>query len=110
LGAVLSGGGGFSGGGINFPSDVAIDGAGNAWVVNYNNSLTEISSAGAILSGTKGYTSGGLNTPTSVAVDGSGNVWAANYFYTVSEIIGVATPVVTPISVGVKNSTLGTRP
>jgi len=28
----------------------------------------------------------------------------------VSELLGLATPVVTPLSVGVKNSTLGTRP
>lgn len=109
-GSFLSGSAGFSGGGIDHPYAVAIDGSGNVWTANESDNLTEFSSAGAILSGSNGYKSGGLYAPTGVAVDGSGDVWVANYNYTVSEIIGVATPVVTPISVGVKNGTLGTRP
>jgi hypothetical protein len=44
-----------------------------------------------------------------IAVDGAGNVWMACPTYLV-EFVGAATPVVTPISVGVKNNTLGTRP
>jgi len=38
-------------------------------------------------------------------------VWSANYdTSTVTEILGIAAPVVTPLSVGAKNNTLGTRP
>ena len=49
--------------------------------------------------------------PSGIAIDGSGDVWVSNNGNsTVSEFIGAATPVVTPLSVGVKNSTLGTRP
>jgi hypothetical protein len=43
-----------------------------------------------------------------VAVDGSGNVWTITN--ALIEIVGAATPVVTPLSVGVKNNMLGTRP
>jgi hypothetical protein len=54
----------------------------------------------------------------SIAVDGSGDVWVANNpGNTVSELIGVATPVVTPIAAGLPvtptadgSSNLGTRP
>jgi hypothetical protein len=46
-----------------------------------------------------------------LAIDGSGDVWVTNNGNsTVSEFIGAAVPVVTPLAVGVKNNTLGTRP
>jgi hypothetical protein len=56
--------------------------------------------------------------PVTVAIDGSGNVWignlsgsgAAQATGSITELIGAATPVVTPLSVGVKNNTLGARP
>jgi secreted PhoX family phosphatase len=59
-----------------------------------------------------GYTaSGTLNGPNAIAVDPSGNVWIANNSNnTMTELIGAATPVVTPLAVGVKNNTLGTKP
>ena len=51
-----------------------------------------------------------LNTPAlAVAVDGSGNIWT-QFGTTVAQYIGVATPVVTPFSLGVKNGTEGARP
>ncbi|HEY4380078.1 MAG TPA: PKD domain-containing protein [Acidobacteriaceae bacterium] len=69
----------YSGGGLNGPRGVAIDGAGNAWVTNgAGNSVTKLSSAGAVLSGTTGYTTGGLNSPYGIAFDGTGNAWIAN--------------------------------
>lgn len=58
-----------------------------------------------------------------IAVDRSGNVWIANDASpvtvgssqsitggAVTEIVGSAVPVVTPLALGVKNGTLGTRP
>jgi streptogramin lyase len=95
------------------PQAIAIDGAGNAWVANNSvSSVTEISSAGVTLSPTAGYTGGLIDGPDSIAVDPSGNVWISNNGdnYTVTELIGAATPVVTPLAVGVKNNTLGTKP
>jgi hypothetical protein len=46
----------------------------------------------------------------SVAVDASGNVWVLLGNNTVTEYIGLAAPVVTPLSVGVKNGKLGAKP
>lgn len=63
--------------------------------------------------GYQGY----LRSPSSVAVDGSGDVWVnsnyasgTSYSFYLGEMVGAAAPVVTPLSVGVKNNTLGTRP
>ena len=112
-GAILSGANGYTGGGLNNPYSIAIDGAGNAWIANSgNNSITEISSAGTVISGSSGYTaSDTLSSPVSIAIDGSGNAWIANNAGdNLTEVIGAGSPVVTPISLGVKNSTLGARP
>jgi hypothetical protein len=48
--------------------------------------------------------------PLRVAVDGSGNVWVLLADNTVTEYVGVATPVVTPIALGMKNKKLGAKP
>jgi len=104
-GSILSGASGFTGGGLTSPLAIAIDGAGNVWVQN-GRSVTELSNSGAILSGTSGYSDGGAGD---IAIDGSGDVWMIGYQSAV-ELVGAAVPVVTPISVGVKNNTLGTRP
>jgi streptogramin lyase len=121
-GAEISPAGGYSGGGISGSSEsVAIDGAGNAWVGNYvysSSTSTFISnlaelkgSNGAAISPSSGYTGGGIANPYQIAIDGSGNLWSANFDNnSVTELIGAATPVVTPLSVGAKNNTLGTRP
>jgi len=119
-GTFLSGSSGYTGGGVYRPYAVAIDGANNAWIANnYGDSVSEISSSGAYLSGTTGYsgTNGAANSngpmirPYAIAIDGSGDVWIADYSgASVTELIGVATPVVTPLAAGVKNGTLGSRP
>ena len=48
--------------------------------------------------------------PLRVAVDGSGNVWVLLADNTVTEYVGLATPVVAPIALGVKNKKLGVKP
>jgi streptogramin lyase len=100
---------------------VAIDGAGNAWVAGPS-SIAEISSSGTILSGSTGFTSVDDNSVKSIAVDASGNVWtnyvACSYSFlygtscsaSYQEVVGAGAPVVTPLALGVKNNTLGTRP
>ncbi len=114
-GTLLSGTG-YTGGGQDDPYYVAIDGAGNAWFANEANStVSEFSGAGAPITSIFGYGSASLrgsnNGDQGIAVDASGNVWIANTENNdVVELIGAAVPVVTPLSVGVKNNTLGTRP
>ncbi len=95
---------------------MAIDGAGQVWIVSNNmgyGSITEFSNAGVMLSPSTGFTGIGLYQPSSIAVDGSGNVWVPGgvpYYIGTTVFIGAAAPVVTPLAAGVKNNTLGTRP
>ncbi len=111
-GASVFGVGGLSGGGLQNPVAIAIDGGGNVWVADLSNSIVELSnSAGLPLSGTSGYQTGSVHPPAGIAIDGSGDVWVTIPGSTaVAEMVGAATPVVTPLAVGVENNTLGTQP
>jgi hypothetical protein len=88
---------GFSGGGLDFPYSLAIDGVGNIWTTNGDStSISEFNSSGTPISGSSGY-QGGLQFPVNLAIDGSGNVWAPNSNNnTIVEFVGAAAPVVTP--------------
>jgi hypothetical protein len=110
-----------TGGGLNGPWAIAIDGAGNVWATNYpdtgtgSGSLSEFTSAGVALSPNSYIGSAVLSNPVGIAIDGSGNVWVANPSSggppdNLIEFVGAAVPVVAPLSVGVKNNSLGTRP
>ena len=126
-------------GGINDPEYLAIDGASNIWVANNGigggdtaTDVSEFSNAGVALSGPNGFLinvgSNGTVVPGAstagqgsrgIAIDGSGNVWVTNLLglqntngsaFGVTELVGAAVPAVTPLSVGVKNNTLGKTP
>ena len=59
--------------------------------------MAELNGSGTIISGPGGYVRTGSTT---IVVDGSGDVWTDNAAgNNVTELIGVATPVVTPLSV-----------
>ena len=67
-----------TGGGLNKALGVALDSAGDAWVVNSGNStVSEFGSTGTAISGSSGFGSG-LSTPKAIAVDGLGGVWVTN--------------------------------
>jgi streptogramin lyase len=109
-GTLISGyfGGGLGGNG----TQIAIDGSGDVWVANAT-TVSELSNSDTALSPSTGFALPGvLSDPArGVAVDGSGNVWVTEgHQGRIGELVGAATPVVTPLSVGVKNNTLGTRP
>jgi hypothetical protein len=116
-GTLLSGSNGYRGGGLANPLGIAIDGLGNAWVTSdvsssssIFNSVVELGNNGTVLSGGNGFALPPTTYPVGDAVDGSGNVWVVMASNNVIEIVGAAAPVVTPLSLGVKNGTLGTRP
>ena len=112
-------------GGLYAPQGMAFDGTGDLWVVNSNGAagggisefvpsnngttLTALSPSGA---GIWGFFAGAaLNTPIGAAIDGSGDVWfktkgGSSLYY----LVGVASPVVTPISTAVKTGFIAERP
>jgi streptogramin lyase len=116
-GAAVSPSGGYTGGGLNNPEGIAVDGNGNIWVTNAGtNTLSEFNNSGTALSPSTGYGPTLFTVPGAVEIDASGNLWVANYNQSsptanaVTEVIGASVPRVTPLSVAVKNSQLGTRP
>jgi streptogramin lyase len=112
-GTAMSGSTGYTGGGLNGPVAIAIDGFGNVWAVNgAGNSLSEFSSTGTAMSpATTGYSAGQLNGPTGITIDFAGSVWISNATNnSVTQLIGLAAPTVTPLSLAVKNFSVGTRP
>ena len=107
----------YYGGGLTAPIDLAVDGLGNVWLVNSgSNSVSEFLSTGRAQSGGSGYGSAALVNPFRVALDRSGNVWVANQGTSVvgsgviTQIVGVAAPVVTPLSVAIQSNALNQRP
>jgi DNA-binding beta-propeller fold protein YncE len=110
---------GFTGGGIDTPFGLAIDGGGNVWTANNggnSNSVSEFNSSGVAISGANGYAGTGL-FPTGVAIDPSGNVWVANNSASggiatapLTEFVGAGVPVVTPLAEGAGFDQLGTKP
>lgn len=111
-GNVMSPSTGYTGGGISRPYGIALDGANNAWTANFgNNTVSQFASAGASVSPVTGYATTLLNGPQAVAVDGAGSLWVANSnASSITQLVGIATPVVTPISTATVNGTLATRP
>jgi sugar lactone lactonase YvrE len=113
-GNIVSPGTGYTGGGLTYPAQLAIDGSNRVWVVNRDaNSVSAFNHDGSAITSATGYQPSGqlapdpsipierigIRDPHGLAIDGSGNVWVTNFTAnSVTEIIGLATPVVTPIS------------
>ena len=68
------------GGGISADTNyTALDGSGNIWATNANNSLSKFSAGGGAISLSGGFTGGGLDSPRGLTFDSGGNAWTANY-------------------------------
>jgi hypothetical protein len=111
---------------------MAIDGKDNIFALNYSPTagaevLDEFTTLGASISGDGGYSAASpeegdtLNNhyvAAPIKIDGSGNIWAINSSTqnvngtgnVLIEFIGVASPVVTPLSLALKNGELAARP
>lgn len=96
---------------ISAPTGLAIDGNNTLWTVNAANQVGATTTSGTAVSPASGYAPVLTGTLVGPVVDGSGNLWFANATSnTLQEIVGIATPVLTPLSVGAANSKLGSRP
>ncbi|HEY5055453.1 MAG TPA: hypothetical protein VII58_04790 [Acidobacteriaceae bacterium] len=90
-GLVLSPPGGITGGGLNGPHSLAIDGSDNAWIANANgDSVSEYSVDSNTWVSSTGYTGGSLSSPWSIAIDHAGNAWVVdkNNTNTLTELTG----------------------
>lgn len=110
-------------GGIDEPIGVAVDGLGYIFVGNYNGTISEVNSSGTAVSGTNGFETAAYKLWTGnenamfasifpaygifgVSVDGSGNLWTSDLDGGIYEFVGLANPVVTPLTY----TKLGVRP
>ncbi len=110
----------YTGAGLNSPIALAIDGGGTVWIANGGaNTISEIplAAAGGVgQSGTIGYGLAALTNPYKLAIDGSGNLWVINLGTkvagsgTITQFVGMAAPVVTPMSIAVKTNSIASRP
>ncbi len=83
-------------GGLNAPSDIALDGAQNVWAANSGGGLAVIARNGAALSPAGGFQKDAsyLGGQNSIVIDSSGNVWLGLINgSTITEIVGGAVPV-----------------
>ena len=67
----------FTGGGLDHPASLGVDGSSNLWVANYAGVASEFSPTGTPMS-TAGYTGSGLRENYGMAIDIHGNIWFAN--------------------------------
>jgi streptogramin lyase len=91
----------FTGGGVLYPTDVAVDSDGDVWVADNGARVSKFNALGAALSGSGGYTGGGLADPDKIAIDLSGNAWFANAYgfgtsYSISELNSSGTAISGP--------------
>jgi hypothetical protein len=94
----------FTGGGINNPLSIAVDGLGQIWVANAGGSVSVLSNSGAAVTPSTGY-SGPGSTPGGIAIDISGSVWIPSHTANaVTRILGAAAPVV-PLAIGAASGT-----
>jgi len=97
---------GYTGGGLDHPNGIAVDGAGSVWVTNFKSTtITELRGAASATPGKAASPAGGfgqdaqLLEPYAVAIDAAGSVWVSNFgLSTLTEFVGAAVPVKTPLT------------
>jgi len=74
----------FNGGGLNYPTAIAVDATGDVWAANYCgsdspcSSVTELSNSGQTKSPSTGFTDGSFWESYGLTIDINGNVWVTN--------------------------------
>ncbi len=103
--------------GSSLPLQLAVDGANSIWISNGGTyAVSRIDANGNLYPGMP-FNNGVPVYTEGVAVDPSGNLWvsasgntSSGQHDTISQFIGAAAPTITPVSLAVKNNTIGTRP
>ncbi len=98
-----------SGGGMNEPYKLVVDGGNTVWLANNGaNTVSAYSSTSSAWLATNGFSTGAAGGPGAVviAVDGSGNVWTGNADGSVTQLLGLATPTATPFYGGMTVTTV----
>ena len=101
---------------------ISIDGVGTAWIPNCRKScpgsgdstdaddLVHLDTTGAVVTGASGYQDKGFSAAGGSAIDASGNLWVtSNIGNSLTELLGIASPVDTPLAAQVENATVGLR-
>jgi len=101
----------FTGGGMNAPFKLVVDGGNIVWIANDGaNTVSAFNPSTSTWLATDGFsTSAASSTPGAVVlgVDGSGNIWTGNADGSVTQLLGLATPTATPFYGGM-TVTVGT--
>jgi hypothetical protein len=104
----------WTGGGMNGPFKLAVDGGNNIWVSNANaNTVSGFNSTGnGSWLATNGFSTsapGGAGCVVA-APDPSGNLWSANSDGSVTQLLGLATPTAAPLYGGIKSTGSNSTP
>jgi hypothetical protein len=89
----------FTGGGMNEPFKLAVDGGNTIWIANDGaNTISAWSTSTATWLATSGFSTSAQSGTGCVVigVDGSGNVWTGNADGSVTQLLGLSTPTATP--------------
>lgn len=99
-----------TGGGLNLPVGIAIDGNSAVWITNGNGTVSEFSNGGTAQSPSNGFADASLSTPSGIAIDLGGSVWIANKGNnSVTRILGAAAPA-DPLATAAANNKTGVEP
>ncbi len=98
----------FTGGGMNEPYKLAVDGGNTIWIANDGaNTLSAWSTSSSAWLASSGFSTSAASGTGCVVlgVDGSGNVWTGNADGSVTQLLGLATPTATPFYGGMTVTT-----
>lgn len=87
----------YTGGGMNVPYMVTIDGAGTVWVSNQSAAVVSALSSSGTWLADQGFPTGAGGSCYAATADLSGNMWTANSDGSVTQLLGLATPTAAPL-------------
>lgn len=95
-------------------SFIAIDGNSTGWIASSGGTpdrILHVTATGASVTNSTNLQPSGLNVSGTTAIDASGNIWVSNnQGGSLTQILGLASPVVTPIALAVANNKIATNP